>query len=105
MTWYEQIINAHVAVTDSVSHARRLTSERYFVWQEDGSHDLTAGNGHAERAMTGVTDLYTKTPFDPWGDALGESLTRHGIAWSLVSLDYEEDTRFFHWSWDWEVAV
>lgn len=105
MTWYERVIAAHVAVTDSVSHARRLASDRYFVWQEDGSNDLPADNGHGERVMTGVSDLYTKTPFDPWGDALGESLSIYGLSWSLLGIDYEEETRFFHWSWNWEVPI
>lgn len=104
MTWYERIIAAHVAVTDSVSHAERLTSDRYFVWQEDGRKDLLAGNSHAERAVTGTTDLYTKQTFDPWADELGESLSSHGIAWQLISIDYEEETEFFHYSWDWEVC-
>ena len=45
MSWQETIIAAHTAVTDAVSHARRLQSDRYFVWQEDGSNDLAAGNG------------------------------------------------------------
>lgn len=104
MTWYERIIAAHVAVTDSVSHAERLTSDRYFVWKEDGNNDLFAGNGHSERAVTGVTDFYTKQTFDPWADALGESLSSFGIAWKLISVEYEDETGFFHYSWDWEVA-
>ena len=62
MSWQETIIAAHTAVTGAVSHAQRLQSDRYFVWQEDGSNDLEAGNGHGERAMTGVTDLYRVRP-------------------------------------------
>lgn len=104
MTWYERIIAAHVAVTDNVSHAERLTSDRYFVWIEDGSNDLKAGNGHAERAVTGITDFYTKQTFDPWAEELGRSFTRFGIAWELISIDYEEETEFFHYSWNWEVS-
>lgn len=103
MKWYERIVKAHLAVTDAVSHSERQTSDRYFVWQEDGSHDLAAGGIHAERAMTGRTDLFTKLEFDPWADALGESFSSLGIAWSLVSVEYEEETGFYHWSWDWEV--
>ena len=76
MTWYERIIAAHRAVTDAVSHAARVKSERYFVWQEDGSNDLAGDNGHGERAVTGTTDLYTKQELDPWADALGESYFR-----------------------------
>ena len=102
--WAQKIIAAHLAVTDAVSHTERLKSDRYFVWQEDGSNDLLADGQHVERAVTGSTDLYTKQEFDPWGEALGESLSGYGIAWSLVMVEYEEETGFYHWSWDWEVA-
>ena len=54
--------------------------------------------------MTGTTDLYTKVEFDPWADALGESLSAYGIAWELSSVQYEEDTGFYHYEWAWEVA-
>lgn len=104
MTWYERIIAAHVAVTEQVSHLETLESDRYFVWAEDGANDLMAGGGHAERAVSGTTDLFTKVEFDPWAPALESSLTLHGIAWSLVSVAFEEETGFIHYSWDWEVC-
>lgn len=104
MTWYERVIAAHTAVTDNVSHGQRLKSDRYFVWTEDGANDLSANGCHAERVMTGRSDLYTKTELDAWADELGESFSGYGIAWSLVSVDFEEDTGFWHWSWDWEAA-
>ena len=37
MSWKKTIIDAHLSVTDSVSHYRRLKSDRYFVWAEDGT--------------------------------------------------------------------
>lgn len=104
MTWSDTIIAAHLAVTQAVSHGFRLQSERYFVWQEDGNNDLIGGNGHAEACVTGVTDLYTKTEFDPWGAALEKSFDRFGISWDLVLVEYEDETGFWHWSWDWEVV-
>lgn len=103
MTWSERIIAAHLEVTEAVSHSERLKSSRYFVWQEDGANDLTANNGHGERVMTGRTDLYTKAELDPWADALGEALTGQGVAWTLISAEYEPETGLYHWSWDWEV--
>lgn len=104
MTWYERVIDAHTAVTDQVSHGSRLRSSRYFVWTEDGSNDLAGDDDHAESAVTGTTDLYSKVEFDPWSEALGRSFDRAGIAWSLVLAEYEEETGLWHWSWDWEVA-
>ena len=68
MKWHEKIIAAHRTVTDAVSHSRRLQSNRYFVWQEDGSNDLICNDRHAERAVTGTTDLFTTMEFDPWAD-------------------------------------
>lgn len=103
MTWYERIIAAHTAVTEAVSHSARMQSDRYFVWQEDGRNDLAGDNGHGETAVTGTTDLYTKQEFDPWADALGESLSSYGISWTLDNVQYEEDTGFYHYEWLWEV--
>lgn len=104
MKWYEKIIKAHLQVTKAVSHSRRLNSTRYFVWQEDGSNDLMLGDRHAERAVTGTTDLFTTTEFDPWADEIGEAFSSFGIAWSLAAVQYEADTGFYHYTWDWEVV-
>lgn len=102
MSWNERVIAAHLAVTDAVSHAQRIKSSRYFVWREDGANDLSAEGRHAERVMTGITDFFTKREFDPWADALGESFSAHHIAWELTYVDFEEDTGFWHYHWDWE---
>lgn len=104
MKWYERIIAAHRQVTDAVSHSKRLKSERYFVWQEDGANDFIVGGHHVERAVTGTTDLFTKQEFDPWADEIGEAFSSFGIAWSLRDIQFEEDTEFYHHTWDWEVA-
>lgn len=103
MSWREKIIEAHRAVTGSVSHSERLKSERYFVWQEDGENVLYAGNRLAERSISGTTDLYTKVEFDPWKEELEAALTAAGIAWYLNSIQYEEETGFYHYEWVWEV--
>lgn len=103
MRWYQQIIDAHTAVTDAVSHRQRMQSERYFVWQEDGANDLLAENVHAARAVTGSTDLFTKLEYDPWARELEQSFDARGISWSLRDVQFEEETGFVHYTWDWEV--
>lgn len=104
MRWFEKIIAAHTAVTDAVSHFERPKSERYFVWQADGNKDLTADDTHAEKAVTGSTDLFTKIEFDPWAEAIGESFSSYGIAWTLADVQFEEDTGIIHFTWEWEVT-
>lgn len=103
-TWYEKIIDVHLAVTDQVSHAEFMKSERYFVWQEDGNNDLVAENVHVEKAVTGSTDLFTKTEFDPWKEEFEMALEIAGISWRYNSFQYEEETGFYHHEWYWEVV-
>lgn len=104
MTWQEKIKAAHLSVTNAVSHYRRLSSDRYFVWQEEQALDLCAGNVHRERAMAGTTDLFTKTEYDPWIAQLQAAFDAYGIAWNLESVQYEQDTGFIHYEWYWEVT-
>jgi len=104
MSWVDKIVAVHTAVTDQVSHRERLKSDRYFVWQEDGTNDFVADGRHCARAITGTTDLFTQLEFDPWADAFEAALDScEGLAWGLSSIQYEEDTGFIHYEWTWEV--
>lgn len=103
MTWYEKVIAAHTCVTKDVSHSERLKSARYFVWQEDGANDFIADGSHAERTVTGTTDLFTKMEFDPWAEQIEQAFEDHGILYDRSSVQYETDTGFYHYEWIWEV--
>ena len=100
--WYERIIAAHLAVTDQVSHGARMKSRRYFVWQEEGRRDLEAENRHIEKAMSGITDLWTDVELDPWADQLEEALDNAGIAWRRsLGAAYDEERGIWHVQWSW----
>lgn len=103
MSWYKTVIAVHTAVTDAVSHGKRLNSERYFVWQEERGDDFEADGRHAERGMSGTTDLFSKQEFDPWKDAFEAQLNASPLSWYLNSVQFEEDTGFWHWEWVWGV--
>ena len=103
MEWHEKIIAVHLAVTDQVSHAEHMKSDRYFVWQEDGANDLEADGLHVERAITGSTDLFTKQEFDPWKEQFEAAMEASGLPWSYNSFQYEEETGYYHYEWYWEV--
>lgn len=105
MSWQDTIIAAHTAVTNAVSRYERLKSDRYFVWMEEGATDLLSDGRHAERAVRGTTDLYTKQDDDPWAAALEQSFDAYGVAWYLNSVQYEEETGFVHTEWVWEVPA
>lgn len=97
--------DALVSLTEKTYHytAPPNTDPAYIVWKEDGSNDLTASNIHAEKAWTGVVDLYTNQEFDPLVDGVPKVFERVGAAYNLVSVDYEEETGLIHYSWDWEL--
>lgn len=118
--WAQTIIDAHLSAaaavnsrttrrrngqpeTVAVSHAARMKSRRYFVWQEDGGNDLNADNRHEELAVTGYTDLFTAVEFDPAVRALENAFDLAGIAWEYTGASYETNTGLFHHSWEWEV--
>ena len=103
MEWHEKIIAVHLSVTDQVSHAEHMKSDRYFVWQEDGANDLEADGLHVERAITGSTDLFTKQEFDPWREQFEAAMEASGLLWSYNSFQYEEETGYYHYEWYWEV--
>lgn len=100
---FETLIAAHTAVTPDVRHGFHMRTDRYFVWKEDGRNDLMADGIHAEIAHTGTTDLYTRMEFDPWAREIEQSFDRHGICWYLNSVQYEEETGYWHYEWVWEV--
>ena len=105
MSWWEKIIAAHRQVTDQVSHGDRMKSERYFVWQADGEADCILDGRHAEKAVTGSTDLFTKQEFDPWKDQMEQAFDNApDILWRLNSIQFEEDTGFWHYEWLWTVV-
>lgn len=103
MKWNEKIIAVHLAVTDQVSHAEHMKSDRYFVWQEDGANDMEADGMHTEQAITGSTDLFTKLEFDPWKEQFEAALEASGMPWFYNSFQFEEETGYYHYEWYWEV--
>ena len=112
--WAQLVIAAHLSAASAasstgmepvaVSHAARIQSRRYFVWQEEGGNDLAADNGHDELAVTGFTDLFTGIEFDEAVPALGRAFDDAEILWEYTGASFEPDTQLFHHTWEWEVV-
>lgn len=103
----QTVKSALLTVTDQVYHFERPQSlKRFIVWQEDGeTNSLMVNNRKAEQQITGTIDLYTQIELDPWIDQIQEALDASEImAWSLESVQYEDDTRLMHYEWSWTVV-
>ncbi len=107
MTYQEKvkwISECHKGVIPNVWHYfRPKQTPPYALWQEDGANIHHANNGAAEFAVTGTTDYFSKTEFDPAVDDIQAMFEKNGFAWTLNSVQYEEDTGLIHFEWAWEV--
>lgn len=79
--------------------------DKYIVWAED----TEASSGHGDNKKTnqviqGTIDYFTKTEFDTNVDLIQEKLTQAEIAYKLSSIQYEEETRYIHYEWIFEVV-
>lgn len=80
-------------------------ADRYVVWAEDGEGaELAADNQKVGQVLSGTIDFFTKTEQDPATEEIQRALADAEISYSLNSVQYEEETRYLHYEWRWEVA-
>lgn len=80
------------------------SSVPYAVWQEDGEdNSFHANNRKEEQVITGTLDYFTQEEFDSVVDDIQEAL--NGVcAWTLDSVQYEDETKLIHYTWRWELS-
>lgn len=77
----------------------------FCVWQEENEGDsLNSDNHKQEQVITGSIDYFTKTEYDSMVDNIQNALNQlENCGWSLDSVDYEEDTNLYHYTWDFQI--
>lgn len=78
------------------SHA---PSGDYGVLAWSGGADFEANGIHTERGTEGTVDLFTRDPTDAPRNAVEAVLNSEGIAWSLNTIQFENDTGYIHYEW------
>jgi len=76
----------------------------YGVYAEDGANDLEANDKHAEKAIVGTVDYFTRNDTGAPKAVIEAALDASGAAWSLNSIQFEEDTGFIHYEWVFETG-
>lgn len=93
------------SVTNVYHYTRPQGLSSFLVWQEDGeATSFHADNHLGEQAIHGTCDYFTKTEFDSAIDTIQEVLDGLMITWSLQSVQYEDETEFIHYEWEWSVS-
>lgn len=89
----------------SVGHYRNyMQTDDYCVWAEDTEANSVHGNNIKEnQVIQGTIDLYTKTEFSPFVDAIQNAINIAEIAWRINSVQYENETGYIHYEWIFEV--
>jgi len=104
----KKLNTALTAVTSKSYHYTKPASVKapYVIWteeSEDGS--FHADNAEKEQEVVGYIDLYTLKEFDPLIDVVQGALARlDGCAWRLSTVQYEDETKLIHYTWEWRLV-
>lgn len=80
-------------------------TEAWGVLSIDGGFDLAGDDGHAEDALEGTIDLFTRRLGSADFSAVDGCLKKLDICYRLNSVQYERDTRLLHYEWVWQSAA
>lgn len=79
--------------------------DSYAVWAEDSEgSSIEADNRKGEQSIQGTLDYFTKTDKDPKVDEIQEAFKAAEISFYLESVQYEDETKYIHYEWVWEVS-
>lgn len=103
----QQIGDDFASLTQNCYHYwRPKMRPPFIVWQEDAEgDDFAANNVKAERMISGSVHYFTQKEYDPLADNIEKLLQERSHAWSLESVQYEEETNLIHHEWSWQAAI
>lgn len=93
-------------VSDNVGHYEAVKkNNQYVVWAEDSEgSSVEADNRKTNQSIQGTIDYFTRTEFDPAVDEIQKALADAEISFYLNSVQCEEETKYIHYEWIWEVG-
>lgn len=80
-------------------------TEAWGVVSIDGGFSLAGDNTHAEDALEGTIDLFTRRLGAEDFSAVKGCLQDLDICYRLNSVQYEQETRLLHYEWVWQSAA
>lgn len=96
------------SATGRVYHYTRPSdiTTSWIVWQEDGESSSLAVNNHkTEQQIHGTIDCYSLEEYDGLFDEVQDALNIvPNLGWSLLSVDYEDETNLIHYQWEFNIA-
>lgn len=72
----------------------------YGTWGEDTGNEFAIGNVVAEQVMNGFLDFFTRDDSGTPKADIQKAMTDAGIVWNLDAIQYENDTGYIHYTWE-----
>lgn len=75
-------------------------TDEYIVWAEDSEADAVHTDNQKQVQILDVTvDVFTKNEYPEIIDKLQSKFNEKKIPWQLLSIQYEEDTKYTHYEY------
>ena len=85
--------------------ADSIKRDKYIVWAEDNQSGASyADNKTKSITLQGTIDYFTKTEYDSLVNTIQKTMNDSKMTWRINSIQYEDDTKYFHHEWVWEVG-
>jgi hypothetical protein len=103
---FNELIAALKKVSENVYHYERVGEpDDYIVWAEDGAGDTAwADGGLQNQSVTGTIDWFFKEENLSAIAAMQDALFSEGISFEFLSSQYEDDTKYIHMEWRFEIG-
>lgn len=75
----------------------------YGTYSEYSGEDLVADGKHIERGTVGYINYFTRDDSETPRTTIEEALNSINIQWNLNSVQYENDTGYIHYEWEFGV--
>lgn len=101
-----ELKNALLTVGVPVSHYEAVQQlSKYIVWAEDNQAGSVWADGKMqEQTVEGTIDYFTKTENDANVQKIQNALNDGSISWRLNSVQYEDDTKYIHYEWTFQIS-
>ena len=75
----------------------------YGPYAEDSGEDFIADGKHIERGTVGYINYFTRDDSETPRTTIEEALNSINIQWNLNTVQYENDTGYIHYEWEFGV--
>lgn len=102
----QKVKDALLTVTDAVFHYfAKNKPDQYIVLAESGEASALSGDDQKQdQIIGGYIDYFTKDENDPNVELIQKALASAEIAFSLNDVIYEDETKYIHYAWKFEVV-